>query len=237
MRYEAFRRPVTMPWPHGRIWLLALVVFLSACATRPFEGNEVAAASFLDRVMVQERNGLVVSASVPTAEETLALTGLDLYAQGIQPVWIKVENTSDVRARIITWSIDRDYFSPIEVAYMNRKRFSKEGYAAMERWFRDNGLARQVPPGESRSGLVFTNLRPGTKGFNLTLGHAGTAVDLTFFLPLPGFVPDFMEVDFDNLYSADEMRDLSRDELGEALKSELPCCSSNPLFLILLLFF
>lgn len=208
--------------------MIALAICLAGCATRPYDGADVSAASFISRSITQQNGPLTVSAAVPDASETTALTGLDLYSQGIQPVWLKVENNGDATARVVNWSIDRDYFSPIEVAYMNRKRFSNEGYRDMERWFHENALPRPVPPGKTRSGLVFTHLRPGTKGFNLNILSEGRAYDFTFFVPLPGFVADFMTVDFANLYRPDEIRDLDRDGLKSVLENELGCCVTDP---------
>lgn len=201
---------------------------LSACATRPYDGTDVGAAAFLQRSITQEVGDLVVTAAVPDAEEAALLAGLDLYEQGIQPVWLKVENRGDTRARIATWSIDRHYFSPIEVAYKNRKKFSSQGYRDMERWFKDNGMPRFIPAGETRSGLVFTNLRRGTKGFNLVIFANRTSHDFTFFVPLPGFVADFMEVDFANLYTEDEIQDLDLPALKIVLEEELHCCARDP---------
>lgn len=211
-----------------RAILLGLFVVLAGCASRPYYGANVEAESFLQRAVTQEQGELTISASVPTAEETLALTGLNLYQQDIQPVWIRVENRSDDFARVVTWSIDRDYYSPIEVAYMNRKPYSEEGYEDMQRWFHNNGLPRLIPAGETISGLVFTNLRRGTKGFNLTLMHRQEAEQFTFFLPLPGFVPDFMKVEFEALYREEEIRDFDMPGLKKTLESELACCATDP---------
>ncbi|MEM1111873.1 MAG: LssY C-terminal domain-containing protein [Pseudomonadota bacterium] len=208
--------------------VLLTLVMLAGCGTRPYQANDLSGSAFLQRLTVQERDGLVVSASVLTAEETMALTGIDLYGQDIQPVWLEVNNTSDSRARLVTWSVDRDYLSPIEVAYMNRKPYSKEGYADMERWFHTNGMPRVVPPGESRSGLVFTNLKRGTKGFNLVMIHRREAAQFTFFLPLPGFTPDFMNVDFASLYSDDEIIDGDLSSIRELVEKELGCCATSP---------
>lgn len=211
----------------SRVLLVAMLAMLAACATRPYDGTAVAQSNFLARAITQEVGGITVSAAVPDEAETLALTGLDLYEQGIQPVWLQVENNSATRARIATWSIDRDYFSPIEVAYMNRKKFSSQGYEDMQRWFYENGLSRFTEQGNTTSGLVFTHLRPGTKGFNLTVFANRTAHDFTFFVPLPGFVADFMEVDFANLYAPGEIRDLDAPALRHVLENELGCCATD----------
>ncbi len=207
--------------------LVVLLTTLSACGTQSYQGTQLSEAGFLQRAVVQQQGEVTVSAAVPTAEETIALTGLDLYEQGIQPVWIKIENNSESNARALLWSIDREYFSPIEVAYTNRKRFSSEGYAAMERWLYQSGLPRITPPGETRSGLVFTHYKPGSKGFNLTMVNQRKALDFTFFVPMPGFVADFMLVDFAGLYTDEERRDLSHAELRTVLEQELPCCTTD----------
>jgi hypothetical protein len=209
--------------------LLALAVLLSAgCATRPYQGIPLEQAGFLQRAVVQAQGDLVISAAVPDAAETRALTGLDLYRQGIQPVWIKVENRSEAPARVVLHSIDPEYYSPIEVAYKNRRGFSEEGYRELERWFHEHGMPRETPAGATRSGLVFTHLIPGSKGFNLTVFNRMEAHDFTFFVPLPGFVADFMQVDFAALYSAEERRDLGLEELRVVLEEELPCCALDP---------
>lgn len=217
----------TSSWA-GRLLLLLYPIVLVACGSRPYHGAEVNLADFLARSISQDNNKLVVHAAVPDAAETAALTGLDLYGQGIQPIWLKVENRGASRARIATWSIDRDYFSPIEVAYMNRGSFSKTAYADMQRWFYNNGLPRYIPAGETRSGLVFTHLKSGTKGFNLDIFRDQTAHSFTFFVPLPGFTADFMEVKFDKLYSESEVRKLSTGELRMVLEQELSCCATDP---------
>jgi hypothetical protein len=209
--------------------LICLIfIFLSACASRPFQGADLEAADFRSRALSQVQGDITVTTSVPTAEETAALTDLDLYEQGIQPVWLHIENRGDVSARVALWSIDPDYFSPIEVAYMNRKTFSGGSYPVLQRWFYDNGLQRQIPAGETRSGLVFTHLRSGTKGFNLNVFSGGKTHDFTFFVPLPGFVADFTEVDFENLYPPEDVRDLNEAELRAVLEGELACCAMDP---------
>jgi len=211
---------------------LALLTFaallLIGCGTQRYQGENVDDAAFLQRAVTQENGPLRVTAAVPDAAETEALTGLDLYEQGIQPVWLKVENRGSSPARISQWSIDRDYFSPIEVAYMNRKRFSTAGYADLERWFLDNGIARFVQPGESRSGLVFTHLKPGTKGFNLDVFSNRISHSFTFFVAMPGFSADYARVDFAHLYQDAEIRQLDPQGLKVLLEEDFPCCTEGP---------
>lgn len=212
----------------SRFYLAGLLVLLSSCGMQPYIPVDAGSAPFLARGISQEQEHLSVLAAVPTAAETRAITGIDLYTQGVQPIWLEVSNRGDHPARLSFWSIDREYFSPIEVAYMNRKAYSSEGYREMERWFHHNGLERHVPPGETRSGFIFTNLRPGTKAFNLDIFSRQTAYSFTFFVPVPGFDPDYMNVDFQGLYAGQENRDLDRDQLIHAITHELPCCADGP---------
>ena len=207
--------------------LVALAIFVTGCASRPYHGSRVETATFLERAQTRQQGSLRVTAAVPDAAETERLTGLDLYEQGIQPVWLKIENEGSVTARLATRSIDKDYFSPIEVAYKNRKKFSARGYEDMQRWFHSNGMERRIPPGESRSGLVFTNLKPGTKGFNLDVFSNRRATSFTFFLPMPGFTADYTRVNFDSLYPEHQIQQLDEAGLKTLLEKELPCCATD----------
>ena len=160
-----------------------------------------------------------VSAAVPDAGETAELFGLSLYEKGVQPVWIEVKNNSADLLRLSIWSIDSDYYSPLEVAWMNRKGYSGEGQAAMERSLYDAAIDRRIPPGEKRSGFVFTHLKPGTKGFNVDLiSDQLRSHTFTFFVPMPGFSADYMAVDFKRLYDDDEIVELDLDTLRPALE-------------------
>jgi len=206
--------------------VIALVTMVSACASRPYTPTEVSSASFLQRSLQQSSGPMEVEVAVPSAAESKALTGLDLYQQGIQPIWVKVTNNSGFMARVAHWSIDRHYFPPIEVAYMNRKPYSKAAYASMERWFYENGLPRRIPPGETRSGLIYTNLSPGTKGFTFDIFSAEKAHNFTFFVPMPGFTPDYIDVDFDSLYAAEEL--VGTDVAGLQALLQSPAAPTHP---------
>ncbi len=146
---------------HNRYLSLCLcsLLFLAGCAGQAYISNDVATASFLSRTITQEQEAIRVSTAVPDAGETA-----ELYEKGVQPVWVEIENNSADLLRLSIWSIDSDYYSPLEVAWMNRKGYSSEGQAAMERSLFDAVIDRRIPPGEKRSGFVFTHLKPGTKG-------------------------------------------------------------------------
>jgi hypothetical protein len=210
------------------IWVLVLLIalMLSACATRPFQALPVESASFIERAISQTQEPVQITAAVPGADEMEALAGLDLYSQGIQPVWLRIENSGSERVRVALWSIDDGYFSPLEVAWKNRGGYSKSEQVEMERWFLENQMPRFIPPGESRHGFVFTHLRRGTKGFNVDVYASNKSYNFTFFVPVPGFKADYTDIDLDNMYSEDEIQSFDLDGLRLALEAQ-PCCSNN----------
>jgi len=227
-QWQKFLPAAVNIWSHWRVLLIAFsFALLTACASKPFTPVVVDDSSFIKRAVVKEKGPLKITAAVPTAAETIALTGLDLYEQGIQPVWLKVENAGPERARILPWSMDPDYFSAIEVSYMNRKKFSKQGQVDLERWFYENGMKRHIPAGESRSGLIFTHAMPGSKGFNLDVFTPLESYTFTYFVPMPGFTADFMQVDFKDLYDPEEWQELDPSGLFRLLKNDFPCCSTD----------
>jgi hypothetical protein len=88
------------------------------------------------------------------------------------------------------------------------------------------GMGTIVPPGEQRSGFIFSQLDEGTKAFNVdVIGESGLST-FTFFIPVPGLRLDHRTIDWKNLYPADQFRDLSSDELIEQIESET-CCTTD----------
>ncbi len=210
----------------GLVWLTCLLC--AGCGLQGYQGTDPLNADFLSRALTQTEGAITITAAVPDAAETQSLTGIDLYDQGVQPVWLNIENSGDSHLRIALRSIDSEYFSPIEVAYMNRGPYSRDGYEAMQHWFYDHGLPRFVPAGERRSGFVYTRYRPGTKGFNVDVFRDGRGHTFTFFVPMPGFTADYTQVDFSSLYPAERLRDLDLTTLRQVLEQDLPCCASGP---------
>jgi hypothetical protein len=89
----------------------------------------------------------------------------------------------------------------------------------MNHYFYETAMPRRIPPGETRSGFVFTHAHPGTKAFNVDLFGGSRANDLsfTFFIDVPGFKPDHSEVYFQELYASEEITDLNREDLRSEL--------------------
>jgi hypothetical protein len=168
---------------------------------------------------------LQVTAAVPSREESEAIFALPLYDRGIPPVWLHIRNDSPRRLRLALVSLDRNYFSPLEVAYVHRKGYGAEGRAAMEKFLHAQGISRYIAPDATSSGFVFTHVDPGTKGFNVDIYGDDEDYVFTFFIPVPGFVPDHAEVDFASLYDDGEFIRLNSENQLRQRLAEIPCCS------------
>ena len=212
-------------WPSVH-FIVAGLQLLAGCATAPFAAAPIEQAPFVERAIVETQQSVRVAAAVPDADETRDLIGLDLYARGIQPVWLQVTSLGDSRVRAAIHSIDEEYFSPMEVAWMFRRQFSRQGRADMERWFYDNQLPRWINAGETRSGFVYTRLKPGSKFFNFDVYTSRRSINFTFVVRMPGFVADYMEIEFDSLYDEADVAIVDVEELRAVLAS-YACCSTN----------
>jgi hypothetical protein len=206
---------------------------LGACATAPYNPAELDSIPFRERAQTQVEGPVTVRAAVPGPEETRALFDLPLYEDAIQPVWLEVRNGTDSQIRYAPVGTDPEYFSPQEVAYVHRDRFSSEGKKKMNRYFYEMAMPRRIPPGETRSGFVFTHAHPGTKAFNVDLIGPSRDNDLsfTFFINVPGFAPDHSDADFKELYGPEQIRELTRDELRSeisAMNSQTRDASGKP---------
>jgi hypothetical protein len=204
--------------------LLGLSVLCTACGGRAYVYESVVSTEIDTRLESQSDKTVRVSAVVPGPEETEAIFGIALYDQGIQPVWLEIENNGSEHVRYAMVSTDPEYFSPLEVAYKNRGGYSDEARVEMELRFKGLAMPRYIAPGETRSGFVFTHADNGAKGINVDLFSADESFHFTFLLRVPGFVPDYANIDFESMHSIEQLVEVSEEDLHGAIKN-LPCCS------------
>jgi hypothetical protein len=114
------------------------------------------------------------------------------------------------------------------VTYPYHRAFAKEYNDQIDQHFLKHAMRLYVAAGDVRSGFVFTKLNLGTKSFNVDLvGDDNQPHTFTFFLPVPGLRSDHQDVDFDNLYTANEMISYTEAEFRKALE-DMPCCVTDP---------
>ncbi|MDH4017679.1 MAG: hypothetical protein OEV20_10085, partial [Actinomycetota bacterium] len=66
-------------------------VGLAGCAGS-FDPRPLDQVALLERAQHQEKSGIVVTVAVPSRSEARKLFTQDLYANGVQPIWIEIEN-------------------------------------------------------------------------------------------------------------------------------------------------
>lgn len=206
------------------------ILLLAACSSNPYKHESFGNFQVEQRALTQEQGAIRVRASVPSEEESGKIFGIPIYERGIQPVWLEITNNSPDRARFVLSSVDDNYFSPFEVAYMHKKLFSKQGWMDMENFLFETAMPRQIAAGETVSGFVYTHASDGTKLFNVDVFNASSREagyeEFTFFIEVPGFVPDHASVDFEGLYDSGRIRDLDDNGLRLALQ-EFACCTTD----------
>lgn len=212
-----------------KLWPLFLVICIFTaygCAT--FRPGPIDETIFRNRGLTKTDSVVRVTATILGQEETLEIFGLDLYKKGIQPIWLEIKNNDDERIWVPPFGIDPDYFAPFEVAYMHHFFFSKRTNAKMDRYFHEKAMSTYIPPGNIRSGFIFTNLDLGTKGFNVDLiGEHREIRTFTFFIPVPGLKVSHQDVDWNTLYSKDQIVSYDDMESFRTALEELPCCSTG----------
>ena len=167
-----------------------------------------------------------VTVAVLSAEESRQLFGVNLAGQGIQPVWIRVQNADTIPYWLMSAGLDPDYFSPLEAAYAFHGTIGGSVNKKIDDHFRVMNFRNPIAPGTSVSGFIFANRDEGTKVVDIDLISYGTAKFFTFFVSVPGIEADYHEVDFDTLYSENEIVDLDENALRTALEN-LPCCTTD----------
>jgi len=215
--------PVRIQW----LTLLLLICILTVFGCARFNPRPIDKSLFRERALTQYEGNIRITAAVPDARESKRLFDANLYGDGIQPIWLEVENNDEEPVWILPVGIDPQYYSPMEASLLNHFRYSKLANRSMDRYFYDQGKVIRIDPKSVRSGFVFTTLDEGTKNFIVDLiGEDREVRTFTFFINVPGLRVDHHAVEFEDLYPEDEV--VSYDEKGfrEALE-QLPCCTTN----------
>jgi len=215
------------------LWLILSPVItfnLIGCATTvastPFEPTSINEVRFRDRSLSKHDDEVRVTVAVPTATESQALFSANLALKEIQPIWVEVENHSDRTYYLISAATDPNYFSSNETAFAVHGGLSRSDQKKMENYFRSMSFRNPILPHTAVSGIIFTNLDEGEKVVQIDLIANKQIKFFTFFVQIPGIRIDYQIVDFDSLYSKEEIVELDEAELRTALEN-LPCCTTN----------
>lgn len=191
-------------------------------------GQPSARSGYLDRAARQAltRDQVTVSVAALRDEESTADFGLPMADRGVQPVWVRIENRSALPYWFMPVFMDRDFYSAREAAYLFHAGAGGESAAQIERKLSERQVRVHVPPGETVSGFVYTNLTRGIKLVNVELLGARHVLRFDFAREQPNGGFDYQSLDPDRIYPSDRRTRVSLDSLGAELQ-KLPCCASN----------
>jgi hypothetical protein len=200
-------------------------IFVYGCTVyqkpRPYYDVE-----FRERSQSKVNGEVRVTVAVLSDEESRQLVGVNLAGQEMQPVWVRVQNADSSPYWLMSAGLDPDYFSPLESAYVFHGIFSASLNYKIDDQFRVLSFRNPIAPGASVSGFFFVNRDVGIKVVDIDLISYGKTKFFTFFVPVPGIIEDYHDVDFENLYPPNEIVNLEEDDLRAALE-KLPSCATN----------
>lgn len=237
----------------GCLCLVFFLIFeMPGCIT--YKPRPIQEIPFMERAQTQSDGPVKVTASVLSDKESKALFGVSLAQKGIQPVWLKIENNDSRPYIFLQSSLDPNYYSPAEAAYINhisvKKRILGEGLISvllsplllsfpidyvravianrkMDQVFNETAFINHIlMPGESSSGFVFATLDEGVKEVRVRLYADDISKRFDFFINVPGIRADHLTKEFSDRYPEEAVRDYDPDGLKKAL-AEIPCCTTN----------
>jgi hypothetical protein len=203
---------------------ILLLIAISGCAT--FEPKPFDETRFLTHAVTKSDGDISVTADVLTPEESKEVFGAELSGEGIQPVWIEIENSGLYPYWFVPHRLDAEYYSAMEIANIIHGSASGDAKKKIYDHFYDIRMTRYIPPGETRRGFVFTKFEQGLKHLAIKIIGKDTVKQFYFALEIPGPEMDFQKVDFDYLFEHQVILDLDLPGFRRELE-KLPCCASN----------
>jgi hypothetical protein len=208
-----------------RLTLMAAFLVLVGCAS--WQAPPVDTGTFRERATHISREGVDVRALVLTRDESLQLLGADVFDHDIEPVWIEVRNRTSDPLILMQTGADPDYFSPLEVSWLLHRPFAGADNEAMDLHIQSVSFSRDtIEPGETRSGVIFTNPHFATKLLNIDIFGRFRLIPFTFFLPIPdedGVVPPTRAWPF----SPDELTDYASERDFKRALQQYLCCKAQ----------
>ena len=234
---------------------VSLVVFVSWSGCVSYRPKPAAEVPFMERAQTQEDGDVKVTAAVLSDKEGREVFGVPLAKKGVQALWLKIENRSGDPYVFLLGSVDPNYYSSDEVAFLShfsvKKKILEMGlfsvllfpailgipfeYAGakianrkMDQIFSQHALPNDlIGPGETVSGFMFTPLDEGSKEITFSLHGSAAEKKFSFFIKIPGIKADYTHRDFFELYADKDFVTFENEkDLAEALR-KLPCCTTD----------
>ena len=212
----------------ARLYLLfAIALIADGCAISQPQPGTKEYMPYTDRAETQVQGDLIVTVALPTAGEAAETYGANLADKQIQPVWIEVQNNSAVPYWFLTSGLDPNHFAASEAAYAFHATTTAGVRRALDERFDRLQFRNPIMPGATVSGFVLTNLDEGAKVVDVDLIARGDARSFTFVAVDPSFKATSLRVDFDKLYTNDDLIHVDEEDEFRRLLEQLPCCVTN----------
>ncbi len=183
-------------------------------------------AALRARAVMETVQDVTLSAAVLGADDSLQLFGTDINGNGIQPIWIEVRNNSAHTLWLLRSGTDPSYYSPLEVAWPLHTRFATKSNSRVDAYYNALDFKSPVPPGSTRSGILFVNPHKGMYVLNVDLLGQQTVYPFTLFLPIPGEYDHSTAETLARLAKTGQYNYQDTESFRNALE-QLPCCTSG----------
>ncbi len=230
-----------------QVFLAAGILFLAGCATTKPQDSSL--LQIEQRAKVQEDGGVKVSVAVLNKKESRAIFGADLEKRQIQALWLKIENHEEDPYYFFQRSVDPNYFTPEEAAYINRYRLVEPGRlfslpsivlfpvnvfrykylnGEMREDFQEKGIHNTIIlPGKEISGFMFTMPDRGVKKIKIRLTGEEKEKNFLFTVDVSEIKQDYKRSDFENRYPENEWVLINDPEVLKQKLEAITCCTTN----------
>jgi len=219
---------------------LAVALLLASCAANPARPPADAAGADpapvaaqealplnLSRIQQLAQDGVTVQVAIPTDDEAGQHFGVPFASHGIQPIWLRIENTSDVDYWLLPVAIDPDYYSADEAALVTGAKLPHAKRAASTETFRSKAMPFFLKAGSVNEGFIYASYTRGGRFVDVRLsGHKhGIRMRFAVLLPTEGF--DYEKSQLRQMYAeVNTLPDLTLPDFRQRLR-ELPCCTAT----------
>lgn len=168
----------------ARLAVLLGALLLSGCAS--YKPAPASYQPHLARVVTKTNGPIRASVAMLSRKEADKMFGVPLHKKRIQPVWVRLENANTKQYYFLPATLDPNYYSPAEVAYIFRKACRPKRNRQVADFMDSKRIELKVPPESAVEGFVFSTYDPGAKHVLVDLIGEYEHRRLEFSIPVPG---------------------------------------------------
>jgi len=212
----------------NRLLLAVVLLFTTAVVTgcKSFSPAPASYQPHLQRALTQTNGPIIASVSTLDKAEAGRMFSLPLHKKNILPVWVRLQNLSTNQYYFLPASLDPDYYSPAEVAYVFKKMCQSKRNGRVNEFMESKQIALVVPPEGVTEGFVFSTLNQGAQHLQIHVLGELSFIEFEFVTYSPNRNYDFKRIEFEKLYAPEEIKDYTLKELPSVLRG-LPASTTD----------